>query len=233
MKINLSIPTSLSEITLEQYQNFQSIVDRYDEDRTDQDNKEIAQSLVSIFCNITLTEVQHIKKKDFDLAVQTISKLLEEDSELKVKTYLNGVQLGFIPDLDDITTGEYFDLQAHLSKWENMHKAMAVLYRKITVKKGGLYLIEDYEGTKETAEQMKGLTMDVVNGAMVFFYNLSSDLLKNMRHYLDKNLLKDEKAVQTLQKNGVDIPLFTQSLTEISLELSSQLKLTSMKHLRL
>ena len=34
--------------------------------------------------------------------------------------------------LDDMTLGEYIDLDNTLGEWQEMHKAMSILYRPIT-----------------------------------------------------------------------------------------------------
>ena len=67
-----------------------------------------------------------------------------------------------------------------------MHKAMAVLFRPIKQKQRDKYLIEDYEGSHKYSESMKEMPLDVVMGAMVFFYNLTNVLLKSIPSYLEK-----------------------------------------------
>ena len=58
---------------------------------------------------------------------------------------MNGVEYGFIPDLDELSLGEYIDLDGNISKWEQMHIAMNVLYRPIKNSKAGKYNIVDYD----------------------------------------------------------------------------------------
>ena len=59
---------------------------------------------------------------------------------------------------------------------------MGVLYRPITFKKKNQYLIEDYE----TADKynMTQITLDVVFGSIVFFWNLRNELQKHILSYL-------------------------------------------------
>lgn len=107
---------------------------------------------------------------------------------------MGGVEFGFIPNLDDMTFGEYTDLDTYITDWEQMHKAMAVLYRPI--KKKGLndtYEIEKYNGSITYSDVMKHAPLDVVFGANVFFYNLGNELLKSTMNYLENN-----KEVQTI-----------------------------------
>jgi hypothetical protein len=87
-----------------------------------------------------------------------------------------------------MTFGEYTDLDTYINDWEQMHKAMAVLYRPI--KKNGLngtYDIEKYNGSITYSDVMKHAPLDVVFGATVFFYSLGNELLKSTMNYLENN----------------------------------------------
>jgi hypothetical protein len=54
---------------------------------------------------------------------------------------------------------------------------MAILFRPITKKDAfNNYTIAEYKGTSEWAEAMKLTPMNVVNGALFFFLNLSTEL---------------------------------------------------------
>jgi hypothetical protein len=68
-----------------------------------------------------------------------------------------------------------------------MHNAMAVLYRPITNKLGNKNQIEEYKGSITYADVMRHAPLDVVLGAMVFFYTLGNDLLKSTINYLEGN----------------------------------------------
>jgi hypothetical protein len=128
---------------------------------------------------------------------------------------------GFIPNLEDMTFGEYTDLDTYITDWDNMHKAMAVLYRPIK-KKGlnGTYEIEEYNGSITYSEVMKFAPLDVCLGATVFFYNLGNELLKATIAYLEKdtevqNILQN----QTSDKSGDGIVQSMLLLKEISQDL--------------
>jgi hypothetical protein len=97
-----------------------------------------------------------------------------------------------------------------------MHKAMSILYRPIEYRKGNRYLIEDYKGTDD-ADKMLNVSLDVPLGAMVFFWNLRSELLSLSLNYsrqaLGENLTSEQ--LQTLEVNGVGINQSLHSLTAI------------------
>ena len=120
-----------------------------------------------------------------------------------------------MPKLDDMTFGEYVDLDNYLADWQLMHKAMSVLYRPITFKKKNQYLIEDYE----TADKynMKQMTLDVVFGAMVFFWNLRNELQKHILNYLaNQTEVPISQELRDSLKNGVGINLSMDWQTETS-----------------
>lgn len=201
MKLEILIPESLSEITLEQYQKFAKI--NTDENK---DSAFLMHKMVEIFCNLNLRDVATIKYKSVLAVINDLNTLFDVKHKLVPKFTLGGVKFGFIPVLDDMSLGEYVDLDENLSDWDNMHKAMAVLYRPITLDKGERYQIEEYEGTKY-AEIMKQAPLDAVMGAMVFFYNLNNELLTITLSYLqkemDSNLTTQQR--ETLERNGVGI----------------------------
>jgi len=95
--------------------------------------------------------------------------------------------------------GEYIDLETNIGEWDSMHKAMAVMFRPIVKTKGDKYEIEPYEGTATYSEVMKYAPLDVVMGAMVFFYNLSNELLKATLHSLEMEGVK----MATQKKNSL------------------------------
>jgi hypothetical protein len=99
---------------------------------------------------------------------------------------LGGQTFGFIPNLEDITFGEYVDLDNYMADTQELHKTMAILYRPITQRAGKRYDIEQYESAEKYSELMKQAPMDVVLGATLFFYRLGSDLLLATMNSLEK-----------------------------------------------
>ena len=93
---------------------------------------------------------------------------------------------------------------------------MAVLYRPIKQKINDKYLIEEYKGTYSYAEKMKHMPMHIVLGAIVFFYNLTNELLTCTLNYLETQLEmgKESQAQIISQENGEDILKSIHSLKE-------------------
>ena len=187
MKLTLNIPESLSEITLGQYQNWLKVAEGKENETF------LQQKMIEIFCNITLKQVLMIKATDVTEITTDLSKMFEAKHKLITTFKLNENEFGFIPKLDEMSFGEYIDLDNYLSEWENMHKAMNVLFRPITYKKKDKYLIEDYEGSGKY--DLKNMPLDIVFGSLVFFWNLRSELQKYILNYL-----ANQKEVQISQE---------------------------------
>jgi hypothetical protein len=199
MKVKISIPTELSEIKLSQYQKFLSIV------KENEESDFLNHKMVQIFCDIDLNVVDAMKQKDVEDAVNTIGNLFKQLPPLQQKFEMNGTTFGFIPNLDDMSAGEYMDLDGYITNWDEMHKAMAVLYRPIKQKLGDKYLIEDYEGTDKYSELMKDAPLNVVLGARVFFWHLGKELLTSTIHYLEQSPQIVSMNKSNLESGGVGI----------------------------
>ena len=200
MKLQITIPTTLEEITLQQYQKFLSI------SKDNPDGEFLQHKMVEIFCGIDLKNASKISYKDVNEITSNLSNLFNQKYELKRTFKLGDTEFGFITNLDEITLGEYTDLDKHISDWDMMHNAMAVLYRPITKKLKDKYQIEEYNGSYTYCDAMKYAPVDVVLGAVVFFYNLGNELLKSTIHYLENN--KEFQSIvnnHNLEVNGVGI----------------------------
>jgi hypothetical protein len=200
MKLQITIPTSLEEITLEQYQKFLSIA------KDNPDGEFLQHKMVEIFCGIDLKNAAKISYKDVNEITNNLSNLFNQKYELKRTFKLGDTEFGFITNLDEITLGEYTDLDKYISDWDMMHNAMAVLYRPITKKLKDKYQIEEYNGSYTYCDAMKYAPVDVVLGAVVFFYNLGNELLKSTIHYLENN--KEFQNIvnnHNLEVNGIGI----------------------------
>ena len=201
MKATINIPESLSEITLAQYQKWCKIIE------SNEDDNFLKQKMIEIFCNVPLKTVLLIKATDVDNITNSINNLFKEEPKFIDKFTYKGIKFGFIPKLDEITFGEYVDLDTYLNDWDNIHKAMNVLYRPITIERKNTYLIEDYEGAD--VYSLKNITLDIVFGCIVFFWNLKKELWKHILKYLTnhKEIVLPQQKLD-LMKNGLGINQF-------------------------
>lgn len=201
MKVDIYIPDELSDITLEQYQKFAKL-----NTEENQNTNFLLHKMVEIFCRLDLKDIARIKFNYVTQIVNDLNNIFNTKTELIPTFKMKGVEYGMIPKLDDITLGEYIDLDNNISDWETMHKAMAVLYRPIKLKKDHRYQIEEYTG-EEDAVKFKDMPLDVVMGSLVFFWSLSSELLQTTLKYLAQEM-KEELTFQQrviLEESGVGI----------------------------
>ena len=211
MKVDVKIPDTLSEITLGQYQKYIKIQEQ------NEDENFIALKMLEIFCGLKGQTVLNMKTKSIKEITDILVKMFSEKPPLVREFKMNGVNYGFIPNLEDMTFGEYIDLDTFVGKTEDLHKAMGVLYRPITHKRKELYWIQKYKG--DDTNLMKDMPMDAVFSSMLFFYHLGTDLSRVMLNYLEQD--NEENIAQQLisLENGDGINRFKDSLREILQEL--------------
>ena len=217
MKVNLRIPTSLNEITLAQYQEFAKL--EADLDKTK--DTAIQLKIVEIFCKVPEVVVRNMKATDIAEICEIINTMFDTEHQLINRFRLKGIDYGFIPELDDMSFGEYMDLDTFISDNDNLHRAVNVLFRPIEHKRGNRYTIKDYN--PDTSETAKDFPLDAVLGAIVFFYSLGKDLSMVMLNSLDS---KNEKALAKhllLQPSGDGLTHSMQSLKAILQDLKISL----------
>ena len=214
MKTEIHVPTKLSEIPLQNYQKFMKVINNSN------DQEFIAEKTIEIFCGLNLKEVIKIKWSDIkDLAVH-FNKLFQEKPNFQPTFKIQNMEFGFIPNMDEITFGEYIDLESNITSVDNFHKAMAVMYRPIKTRVKDKYEIIQYTGTDEFSDLMKFAPLDVVMAASVFFWNLGNDLVNNSLSYLEMEMEKNPQLMtsaneRSLESSGVGITQSMQLLREM------------------
>ena len=213
MKIDLKVPNSLEDISVNQYQEFVKV------QKNTNDHEFLAQKMISIFCEIPLTEVLKIKYSSVVELANHFTELFKEETPLKTRFEFNGIEFGFIPQLDEISFGEYIDLEQHLQDWDSYHKALSVLYRPINSSIAGKYTIRDYEIDENHQELMKCIPVSVALGATLFFCRLGRELSALTLDSLAKEQKETRKTLpleQSSQRNGHGTKAYTQLLRETS-----------------
>ena len=205
MELKLNIPNSLNEITLGQYQEFEKL------DLTNESKVHL--KMIEIFCNVPEIVARNIKATDVAEICGIINNMFDTKHQLINSFELEGQEYSFIPSLQDMSFGEYIDLDTFIGDTENLHRAMNVLYRPIELKQGKRYTLKEYD--PESNEIAKDFPLDAVLGAIVFFYSLGKDLSLTMMNSLDK--ANQETLAQHLisHPNTDGTTASLQSLTEI------------------
>ena len=208
MKTEINVPTKLSEIPLKNYQEFMKMVENSN------DEEFIAQETIEIFCGLNMRDVIKIKWSDVKELIAHFNQLFKQKSEFVPTFKIQDMEFGFILNLEDISFGEYVDLESNITSIDNFHKAMAVMYRPIKTRRKDKYEIIEYTGTAEFSDLMKFAPLDVVIAASVFFWNLGNDLVQATLLSLELEMETNPKQMITanelsLANNGVGI---TQSM---------------------
>ena len=194
-EIKLKVPAEQKDIQLHKYQKYAKIVNDAEGDLAEDF---IRAKILEIFCGVNLKEAYDLPLKELESVVTHVLSLLSKKTVLQRRFTMTDpsgdtVEFGFMPNMDEMSLGEYIDLEKYISNWDTMHKAMSVLYRPIVVGKGEFYDIEPYKGSDKYSEIMKDSPITVALGAMVFFYDLGKELSRITKHFLDQEILEKLK----------------------------------------
>ncbi len=206
MKVEVYIPDTLSEITLGQYQKYLKIQEDND------DENFLAMKMIEIFCGLRGDTIMSMKAKSIKDITKILTDMFTEKPQLVTEFKMGNKTYGFIPKLEDMSFGEYIDLDTYIGDAANLHRAMGVLYRPIKQKYEDKYLIEDYKG--DESDIMKDMPMDAVLSSIIFFYHLGMDLSQAMMNYLQEEEITLVQQ-QILEESGDGINHFSASLKEI------------------
>ena len=145
-QIKLKVPATQADIPLKKYQKYAKIVQDAEGELAEDF---IRAKILEIFCDITLKEAYALPLKELDGVVTHILTMMAEKPDLQRRFTMTDpsgktVEFGFMPNMDEMSLGEYIDLEKYISNWEDMHKALAVMYRPIVAGKKEFYEIEKY-----------------------------------------------------------------------------------------
>ena len=191
-----NIIDSWNDVTLEKWQQ---LVLGKKESKTKE-----AKETIAILSDIPKKLIEQMALKDVSLIFERISKL-QVDGKLKKIFEIDGIKYGFLPDCDEITLGEWADIEHYIKDGleKNMHKIMAVLFRPITSKEDKMYSIEAYKDGRERAEKFrKKMTIVQINQALVFFWTFGSEFAGILPLYLTKKMLKLKAEISLAQSGG-------------------------------
>ena len=157
---------------------------------------EEATETIAALSDIPKQLVKELALSDVAVIMSKIAELqAKQDTTLKRIIEINEVEYGFHPDLDKITLGEYADIEQFIKNGieTNLPELMAILYRPIKYKKENIYIIDAYDGeiTMRT-EEMKKMSAEQVQSALVFFYHFAKVLSVILPSYL-MDRLKETK----------------------------------------
>ena len=147
-----------------------------------------AEETIAALSNIPKDLINQLELKDVAVIMSKMAELqAKQDSSLKRIIEIEGKRYGFHPNLDEITLGEYADLETFIKNdmQKNLPEVMAILYRPIVEEKNDVYTIEAYDGDISIrAEEMKKMSAEQVQSALVFFWGFVNVLWRTLELYL-------------------------------------------------
>lgn len=129
-----------------------------------------------------IDDYEKIKYDEVEQKVKIVSDILNKENKLCPIITINKIKYGIVPDFQDITLGELYDLDR---KNITILEQMSILYRPIIKMKGKKYKIEEYTGKlqKELFEQ--NITIEEMAGFTSFFLTLNEEFLNYTKKYME------------------------------------------------
>ncbi len=190
-EVKLIIPNNWADVTIGTYQEYIKI-----QESKGSDKNKIIKSL-ALLCGTSPFVVKKMAYKDLLDIMGIIKKMIdtEPDKEQFRKVFtFKDEEYGFCPNLSNISTGEYIDLETYCKEpIENLHIIMSILYRKITFKRNERYAIEDYNPDEFKEELFKDCPMDIALSSLGFFLTLGKELAWISHNYLQVQEAKLQK----------------------------------------
>jgi len=164
---------------------------------------EEAKETIKALSDLPVKLIEEMALSDVATIFERLSKL-QIEGKLKKVFEIDEVEYGFLPNLDEITLGEWADIEHNIKDGleKNIHKIMSVLFRPITSKEGKLYSVEAYKDGKQRAEKFrKKMSATQVQQSLVFFWRFGKELLKILPSCL-MEVMKKIQAEMNLPKSG-------------------------------
>ena len=234
-RIILEIPQSMEDITLGEYQELQLALEGIE------DENEVSLILVSKLCSISIADARRLPADVFKDTVSSLTRTMNKKYLWRRRFFIGKKEYGFIPNIDNISFGEYIDIDGFFKEENSLHKIMTILYRpiikhrfdtiKFTIKQSikmannnvanvfEWYDIEKYDNEimLSRAESFKQFPAHILLGAVGFFLSNASQYLTHTAYLMGgitENEMKIviESTIQNLiQSIGAGGGLFTTS----------------------
>lgn len=189
-EITLQIPQDWNAVTIEMYRKFQELKGK----KLSKD--EFNLECICIMCNIDRGVMDRMSYNDINKIAKELTVLLKEEpstEELQKKVEWNGIKYGFVPNLSEITLGEYVDIESYCKDAQkNLHKIMSILYRPIVKETKTRYSIEPYNPSDEIYEEFLDFPILPSMSALSFFFLLG----RKLPVALVKSLRKDREKLR-------------------------------------
>ena len=192
-KRRVGIPKDRDGITIGMYQQIEEVKRK----KLNEDDFNL--EILSVICGLEKEMVDRMEVKSLKKIFKTLSflnKKMPDEKELIKKVEWNGKKYGFIPNLSEITMGEYIDIEENCKTAEkNLHKIMSILYRPIVKETKTRYSIENYNPDDERNQEFLDFPILPSVSALSFFFHLGKILPNALDRYLKKERMIRKKKI--------------------------------------
>jgi len=192
------LPTSWDEVSVAQYSKLMLAIEKEGTTEIELMIKSL-EALVGIDGGI----LSRVPIKMLREAYKQLGELTSNmpSNELSRVVEIDGIEYGIIPDFNELTLGEFVDLDNYLQdNYNNLNKIFSVLYRPVIERDGNNYNIEPYslKNISDRRELFNNrLSIDTVYGALVFFCSIGSKHIESTLYSLE-----EEKMSQSIIKSS-------------------------------
>jgi hypothetical protein len=189
--VDYSLP---EKMTISQYQQIQSKQDIMGVDKS--------LFIISVLSGCPISTLRKVNTAHAARLFTYANKLfMGEDTKFQQTFEFGGKNYGFIPNINNISLGEYIDLDHFITDGviKNLHNIVAILYRplKYGQKVLGKYVwdIEEYsmDDFSTRAEMFKELEVEKAFSAANFFFHLGMESIKLMKDSLVEEMMTMEQ----------------------------------------
>jgi hypothetical protein len=196
-----NLPTAWNEVSIGEYSKLMLELSK-------EGASEIQLILKSLeaLLGIEVGKLSKVPIKQLKLAYAQLQELTSTmpNIELNRVIEIDGIEYGIIPDFNELTLGEFVDLDNYLQdSWNNLDNILSILYRPIINRDGNSYIIEQYD-LKTFRDRVNifnnNLSIDTAYGALVFFYLIGKKQLDTMQLSLEMKVKSKKKESLELMK---------------------------------
>ena len=183
------VPKSVEGITLKQYVQFYTA-------KTDIEK-------VAAAIQKPVAECEQLQFSAIETIIALFIGACQSGASKHEQTFFDGdVRMGFIPDLNMLTFKEYIDLDSFTSQiykqpvepenYKYFIDLFCILFRPVKEVWGKRYELEPYDiqTVPNYREIIERITMDRVNGALIFFSTIANELFQDSLTYLETQMME-------------------------------------------
>jgi hypothetical protein len=215
-EIKITVPTNLNDIPLDTYLKWVKAA----KDLSNEDADNLA---LFLFAGLSNDTSRAMVAQDRQGLLGRIYTALNTNPPFCQTFTFEGITYGFEPNFDEISFGQFVDLDSIKDYEAEMPKVMAILYRPVLKSVGNTYTIESYGNTAIRARLFERMPAGIVLGAMLFFWTIGKNCLSDTLNYTEK-AAQPKRFFSKWAKSGAGTPTSITSAKETSEELKTLLK---------